>query len=103
MSNKAHRSDFVRMDVLLRMGGMYLDTDAFPMDSLTELRRFNFSLGFDNIVADANAPKVLISTVPSNTSSSSLSLLTSYPLSHLRLNPFPKYLLVSPRRNSTMV
>ena len=47
------------MDVLLRMGGMYLDTDAFPVDSLTELRRFNFSLGFDNIVADANAPKKL--------------------------------------------
>ena len=59
VSNKAHRSDFVRMDVLLRMGGMYLDTDAFPIDSLTELRRFNFSLGFDNIVADANAPKKL--------------------------------------------
>ena len=59
VSNKAHRSDFVRMDVLLKMGGVYLDTDAFPIDSLTELRRFNFSLGFDNIVADANAPKKL--------------------------------------------
>jgi len=60
VSNKAHRSDFVRMDVLLKMGGMYLDTDAFPMDPLTELRRFNFSLAFDNIVnADERAPKRL--------------------------------------------
>lgn len=60
VSNKAHRSDFVRMDVLLRMGGMYLDTDAFLMSSMTELRRFNFSIAFDNIVnADDKAPKRL--------------------------------------------
>lgn len=38
VSNKAHRSDFVRMHALQVFGGMYLDTDAFPIRPLTELR-----------------------------------------------------------------
>ena len=90
VSNKAHRSDFVRMDVLLRMGGMYLDTDAFPVDSLTELRRFNFSLGFDNIVADANAPKVPNSArtflFPCHSLTHSLTYLLTPPRSSQKLN-----------------
>ena len=60
VSNKAHRSDFVRMSVLLKEGGVYLDTDAFPTKSLDELRIHNFTLAFDNIVnPDKNAPKRL--------------------------------------------
>ena len=47
--NLAHRSDFLRMNVLLTMGGVYFDTDAFPFDSLTELRQYNFSIGYDQI------------------------------------------------------
>lgn len=60
VSNKAHRSDFVRMNALATMGGMYLDTDAFPVQSLDELRVHNFTLSFDNIVnPDTSAPKRL--------------------------------------------
>ena len=58
VSNKAHRSDFVRMEALMKMGGMYLDTDAFAVQPLNEMRKHNFTLSFDNIVnPDENAPK----------------------------------------------
>ena len=50
VSNKAHKSDFVRMNVLKDMGGIYIDTDAFVTSSLHELRKYNFTLSFDNIV-----------------------------------------------------
>lgn len=60
VSNKAHRSDFVRMNALKSMGGIYLDTDAFPIASLDQLRQHNFTISFDNIVnADSKAPKRL--------------------------------------------
>ena len=60
VSNKAHRSDFVRMNALKSVGGIYLDTDAFPVQSLDELRSHNFTLSFDNIVnPDPLAPKRL--------------------------------------------
>lgn len=55
---KAHRSDFVRMQVLEQMGGIYLDTDVFVLNSMDSLRVHNFTLSFDNIVnPDKNAPK----------------------------------------------
>lgn len=58
--NKAHRSDFVRMAALQEMGGIYLDTDAYALRSLDELRVHDFVLGFDNIVnPDPLAPKRL--------------------------------------------
>jgi hypothetical protein len=57
--NKAHRSDFVRMDALYSMGGVYLDTDAFATSSLDSLRMHDFVISFDNIVdADKTKPKV---------------------------------------------
>lgn len=73
-TNKAHRSDFLRMELLYRHGGIYLDTDAFLnlgnahqrigsvvsgqqyrlVDSeshpLQHLRMHAFTLSFDNIV-----------------------------------------------------
>jgi hypothetical protein len=54
VSNKAHKSDFVRMNVLQSMGGIYIDTDAFVTHSLHELRKHNFTLSFDNIVNKDN-------------------------------------------------
>jgi len=48
--NHAHRSDFVRMQVLMQMGGIYLDTDAFALASLDELRTHAFVMSFDNII-----------------------------------------------------
>ncbi|KAJ1398411.1 hypothetical protein B484DRAFT_254934 [Ochromonadaceae sp. CCMP2298] len=54
-SNKAHRSDFVRLRALLEEGGAYLDTDAFVVQSLAPLRQHNFTMSFDNIV-NAHAP-----------------------------------------------
>lgn len=56
---KAHRSDFARMDVLKRMGGIYLDTDAFVIGAFTDtdLLSHEFTLSFDNIVnPDRTAP-----------------------------------------------
>lgn len=56
--NKAHRSDFVRMDALYSMGGVYLDTDAFVTSSLDSLRLHDFVISFDNIVdPDKSKPK----------------------------------------------
>jgi hypothetical protein len=58
--NKAHRSDFVRLEALTTMGGMYLDTDAFAVANMRELRVHNFTMSFDNIVnPDKTAPKRL--------------------------------------------
>jgi hypothetical protein len=56
--NKAHRSDFMRMQVLLEQGGIYLDTDALALQPLNELQVHDFTLAFDNIVnPDAQAPR----------------------------------------------
>lgn len=52
--NKAHRSDFQRMNVLFEQGGIYLDTDAFATSSLQALRVHDFTLSFDNIVNPEN-------------------------------------------------
>ena len=56
--NAAHRSDFVRMKVLSEMGGIYIDTDAFPIRSITSLRVHEFTLAYDNIIDDTK-PKRL--------------------------------------------
>lgn len=51
VSNKAHRSDFMRMQLLQSFGGVYLDTDAFVTSyDIHLLREHEFVLGFDNIV-----------------------------------------------------
>jgi hypothetical protein len=58
--NKAHRSDFVRLSALTTIGGIYLDTDAFAVRSMDELRTHNFTMSFDNIVNEnLAAPKRL--------------------------------------------
>lgn len=58
--NKAHRSDFVRLHALTTIGGIYLDTDAFAINNMDELRQHNFTMSFDNIVnPDKSAPKRL--------------------------------------------
>jgi hypothetical protein len=50
-------------------GGIYLDTDVYPMASLDELRIHEFTMSFDNIVnSDLTAPKrlnngVLVSSI----------------------------------------
>lgn len=59
-SNKAHRSDLMRMQALYEQGGIYLDTDAFalPHRPLHDLRVHDFVLSFDNLVNhDHLAPK----------------------------------------------
>jgi hypothetical protein len=56
VSNKAHRSDFLRLQALRKYGGIYLDTDVFCAASLNELRVHDFTLPFDNVVnADERA------------------------------------------------
>lgn len=59
-TNKAHRSDFVRMSALNEYGGIYVDTDAYITHRLTDLLQFPFTMAFDNIVnSNKNAPKRL--------------------------------------------
>ena len=57
VSNKAHRSDFLRFKILQDQGGIYIDTDAFPLKSMDDLRSHNFTIAFDNVVnPDKRAP-----------------------------------------------
>lgn len=57
-TNKAHRSDFARMKLLLEQGGVYLDTDAYVLRPLHELYQHEFTIAFDNIVnLDETKPK----------------------------------------------
>lgn len=59
-NNKAHKSDFVRMQLLKDYGGMYIDTDAYVISSAFHLLRLHdFTLSFDNIVnpPDSKLPK----------------------------------------------
>eukprot|EP00947_MAST-08B_sp_MAST-8B-sp1_P000871 g871.t1 len=41
----AHQSDIVRLEVLMRMGGIYFDFDVIVLKSFDPLRRFPFVLG----------------------------------------------------------
>jgi len=50
VQNKAHRSDFLRMEALRDYGGIYIDTDVFVLRSLDPLRVHDFTMGFDNVV-----------------------------------------------------
>jgi hypothetical protein len=50
VTNKAHKSDFVRMKALAEYGGIYIDTDAYILQSLDSLRLFPFTLAMDNLV-----------------------------------------------------
>jgi hypothetical protein len=59
-NNRAHKSDFVRMQVLKEQGGMYIDTDAYVISSAFHLLRMHdFVVSFDNIVnpPDSALPK----------------------------------------------
>jgi len=50
VNNKAHRSDFLRMEALRDFGGIYIDTDVFVLQSLDPLRVHDFVMGYDNVV-----------------------------------------------------
>lgn len=41
-----HKSDFVRLQVLLDYGGMYLDLDAIPLKSFDKLRKAGYDCVF---------------------------------------------------------
>ncbi|CZR50371.1 uncharacterized protein PAC_00243 [Phialocephala subalpina] len=43
-----HKSDFLRLSALQKFGGIYLDTDAIPLRSLTPLRKTGFSTILSN-------------------------------------------------------
>jgi hypothetical protein len=49
-----HRADFLRVDALHELGGVYLDTDAVPLRSMAALR----AAGFANVVGGAVALSV---------------------------------------------
>ena len=54
VSNKAHKSDFLRFKILQEEGGIYIDTDAFPFRSMDELRIHEFTISYDNVVNPDN-------------------------------------------------
>ena len=53
VQTKAHRSDFLRFSVLGELGGIYLDTDVFCLQSMDELRTHDFVMGLDNVIPPA--------------------------------------------------
>mmetsp|Transcript_26902 Transcript_26902/g.68139 ORF Transcript_26902/g.68139 Transcript_26902/m.68139 type:complete len:466 (+) Transcript_26902:134-1531(+) len=42
-----HMSDILRLEILIKRGGVYLDADAFAVQPLGKLRRYEFSMGFE--------------------------------------------------------
>ena len=42
-----HKSDIVRMQVLMEHGGIYLDTDVIALKSFNGLRKYNFTMGIE--------------------------------------------------------
>eukprot|EP00798_Chlamydomonas_sp_ICE-L_P022807 gene22807-29972_t len=61
----AHQSDFVRLEVLITHGGVYLDFDAFPIRDISPLRHLLFGvvlgqvdgfIGNGVILAESNSP-----------------------------------------------
>lgn len=50
VTDKVHRSDFLRMNVLRDMGGIYIDGDVLILKPMDELRRFHFVTTGDNVV-----------------------------------------------------
>nr|XP_039263109.1 uncharacterized protein LOC120339107 isoform X2 [Styela clava] len=54
-----HKTDIARFDILLKHGGIYLDTDAFILRSMDPLRKFPFTMG--RSVEDAFSSGVILS------------------------------------------
>jgi hypothetical protein len=50
VTDKVHRSDFLRMNVLRDYGGIYIDGDVLILKPVEELRRFHFITTGDNHV-----------------------------------------------------
>ncbi|EME28968.1 alpha 1,4-glycosyltransferase family protein [Galdieria sulphuraria] len=58
LNHVAHKADVVRLEMLLKYGGIYLDMDVFPLKSFDELRHFPMVLGqegLDGFIGLANA------------------------------------------------
>ena len=63
---------FLSFSIHLYTGGMYLDTDAYPIASLDTLRMHEFTMTYDNIVnPDLTAPKRLNNGIIMSTTNSS--------------------------------
>jgi hypothetical protein len=58
LNHVAHKADVVRLEVLLKYGGIYLDMDVLALKSFDELRQFPMVLGqegLDGFIGLANA------------------------------------------------
>ena len=42
-----HKSDIARMEILMKHGGIYLDTDVIVLKSFTPLRRYRYTMGLE--------------------------------------------------------
>lgn len=42
-----HKSDIARMQILIKYGGIYLDTDAIALKSFDPLRKFEYTMGLE--------------------------------------------------------
>ena len=42
-----HKSDVARLEILMKHGGMYIDTDVIVLKPFTPLRRFNITMGIE--------------------------------------------------------
>jgi len=44
-----HQSDVARMQILLEVGGIYLDTDSIVLKNLDQFRDFDITLGHEHV------------------------------------------------------
>ena len=42
-----HKSDIARIEILIKHGGIYIDTDVFVIKSFDRLRKYNFTMGIE--------------------------------------------------------
>ena len=42
-----HKSDIARIEILIKHGGIYIDTDVFVIKSFDPLRKYNFTMGIE--------------------------------------------------------
>lgn len=62
-----HRADVLRMQIMMREGGMYIDSDVIPLRSFQELRKYECVMGKEEADGQAGLANAVILSAP-NTS-----------------------------------
>eukprot|EP00871_Galdieria_phlegrea_P004193 jgi/Galph1/4775/GphlegSOOS_G3428.1 len=66
LNNVAHKADVVRLQVLSKYGGIYLDMDVLPLKKFDELRQFPMVLGQEGVNGNIGLANAVIIAHPSS-------------------------------------